>query len=157
MLAHLLSKTPSYKVFLFSIVIKHQFGIMNQINDITYKIRGCIFETYNTLGPCLLESAYEAYLFNALLKCGLKVERQVSVDISIENIRLTNSYKIDLLVEDTVIIEIKSVESIDLKHKSQIITYLKLSNKPVGFLVNFCCSDLKNNIIRIVNNLDENK
>jgi len=128
---------------------------MKNINDITYKIRGCVFETYNTLGPCLLESAYETYLFNALIKCGLKVERQVPVYVSNDNLNNLKSYKIDILVEDTVILEIKSIESIDLIHKSQVLTYIKLADKPIGILVNFCCTDLKSNIVRIVNNFKE--
>jgi len=128
---------------------------MNNINDLTYQIRGCIYETYNKLGPGLLESAYETYLFHALIKSGLNVERQLEVDINIDNIRLERAYRIDLLVEKTVIIEIKSISEISNIQKQQLLTYLKLSNLKIGLLVNFFCKDLNKNIVRIVNNLVE--
>ena len=128
---------------------------MNNINDLTYQIRGCIYETYNKLGPGLHESAYETYLFHALIKSGLNVERQLEVDINIDNIRLERAYRIDLLVEKTVIIEIKSISEISNIQKQQLLTYLKLSNLKIGLLVNFFCKDLNKNIVRIVNNLVE--
>ena len=128
---------------------------MNNINDLTYQIRGCIYETYNKLGPGLLESAYETYLYHALIKTGLNVERQLDIDINIDNIKLERAYRIDLLVEKTVIIEIKSISEISNIQKQQLLTYLKLSNLKIGLLVNFFCKDLNKNIVRIVNNLVE--
>ncbi len=128
---------------------------MNKINDLTYKIRGCIFETYNKLGPCLLESAYETFLYHTLIKNGLKVERQLDVDINIDNVKLERAYRIDLLVENSVIIEIKSIVEISSIQKQQLLTYLKLSKLKIGLLVNFCCQDLNKNILRLVNDLEE--
>ena len=128
---------------------------MDKINDLTYKIRGCIYETYNTLGPGLLESAYETYLYHALIKTGLRVARQLDVDVNIDSIKLERAYRLDLLVENSVIIEIKSISEISIIHKQQLLTYLKLSNLKIGLLVNFCCKDLNKNIVRIVNNLEE--
>ncbi len=128
---------------------------MNNINDLTYQIRGCIYETYNKLGPGLLESAYETYLYHALIKTGLNVERQLDIDINIDNIKLERAYRIDILVEKTVIVEIKSISEISNIQKQQLLTYLKLSNLKIGLLVNFCCKDLNKNIVRVVNNLEE--
>jgi GxxExxY protein len=128
---------------------------MNKINNLTFVIRGCIYETYNKLGPCLLESAYETFLFHSLTKAGLSVERQLEVDAIIANVKLERAYRIDLLVEKSVIIEIKSINEISSIQKQQLLTYLKLSNLKIGLLVNFCCKDLNKNIVRIVNNLQE--
>ena len=128
---------------------------MNKFSNLTYVIRGCIYETYNKLGPGLLESAYETFLFHSLTKVGLSVERQLEIDAIIDNVKLECAYRIDLLVEKSVIIEIKSINEISSVQKQQLLTYLKLSNLKIGLLVNFCCKDLNKNIVRIVNNLEE--
>ena len=122
-------------------------------NDISFKIRGAISKVYKTLGPGLLESVYESALFYELTKIDLKVERQVAVTIPYEEIVLDVAFRIDLLVEDKVIIELKSVEDLAPIHYKQIITYLKLTDKKLGLLVNFNTSDIFDDIKRVVNKL----
>ena len=120
-------------------------------DEITYQIRGAIYDTYNTLGPGLLESVYEEVLVYYLTKRGLFVERQVEVPIEVDDYILTNPLRLDLLVEKTVIVEIKSVEQMrDLFHK-QILTYLKLSKLHRGILVNFNSDDIRRSIWSKVN------
>jgi len=122
-------------------------------NEISYKIRGAIFKVYNALGPGLLESAYEAVLAYELNKMGLDVKTQVPLPLIYEEVKLDVGYRIDILVENKVIIEIKSVESISEVHHKQIITYLKLTGLKLGLLVNFNCEDIQKSISRKVNNL----
>ena len=123
------------------------------LNELTYKIRGAFFEVYNVLGPGLLESVYEAALMVELKKMGLQAERQKPLNIEYKGIPLDVNFILDILVEDEVIIELKSVEQLLPVHHKQLLTYLRLSGKKVGLLVNFNSSDLKSNIVRIVNNL----
>ena len=122
-------------------------------NDISYKIRGCIFKVYNNLGPGLLESAYEAALKYELEKDSLKVLSQVPLPMIYENIKVDIGYRLDLLVENKVIVELKSVENLLDVHDKQVITYLKLSGLKLGLLVNFCVDNISNNIFRKVNGL----
>lgn len=122
-------------------------------NEISYKIRGAIFNVFNTLGPGLLESAYEAALIYELRKMGLDVESQVALPLIYDEIKMDVGYRIDLLVEDLVIIEIKSVENLGEVHHKQVITYLKLSGKKLGLLVNFNCARIDESIFRKVNGL----
>jgi GxxExxY protein len=121
-------------------------------NDITYKVRGCIFNVYNNLGPGLFESVYEAALVHELIKSGLKVQNQVELPVHYDNIKLEIGFRIDILVENQVLIELKSVEELSKVHYKQVVTYLKLSNISVGILVNFNTDNLSSNIKRIVNN-----
>ncbi len=121
-------------------------------NQISYSIRGAIFNVYRKLGPGLLESIYELALFYEIKKMGLDVSRQVDLPIHYEN-EVLGHYRIDLLVENKVIIEIKSVIELLPVHHKQLLTYLKLSQNKLGLLVNFNVSDAKNGIIRIVNGL----
>ena len=123
------------------------------INDLTYKIRGAIFKVHKTLGPGLLESVYEAALVYELMQIGLKVLSQIGLPVNYDGILLELGFRIDILVEDSVIIEIKSVETLHDVHKKQILTYLKLSDKRIGILVNFNVSSLtdKESLIRIIN------
>lgn len=120
-------------------------------NDITYKIRGCIFLVYKNLGPGLLESVYEAALLYELKKHNLEVKSQVVLPILYDGIDLEIGFRLDILVEEKVIIEIKSVEDLSKLHFKQLLTYLKLSRKKVGILVNFNCENITENIKRIVN------
>jgi GxxExxY protein len=120
-------------------------------DEISYKIRGAIFAVYNKTGPGLLESAYEAALIYELTKAGLKVEAQVPLPMTYETIRLGIGFRIDLLVEGQVIIEIKSVEELNPVHHKTLLTYLVLSNKRLGILVNFNTSEIDKSIIRILN------
>ena len=122
-------------------------------NDISYKIRGAIFKVYNALGPGLLESAYEAVLMHELIKEGLNVKSQVPLPLVYDNIKMDVGYRIDLLIEDKVIIEIKSVENLAEVHHKQVLTYLKLSGLKLGILVNFNCSEIDKCIFRKVNGL----
>lgn len=124
-----------------------------QLNDLTYKIRGAIFTVYNELGPGLLESVYKAALAFELKKMGLRVRTQVPLPVDYKDVRLELGFRIDILVEDKIIIEIKSVEHLLEVHKKQLLTYLKLSKISLGILVNFNASKLidKQNLIRIIN------
>jgi len=122
-------------------------------NDLTYEIRGCIFKVYNNLGPGLLESAYEAALGFELDKCGLQFATQVGLPMVYETMRLDIGYRLDILVENKIIIEIKSVEILLDVHHKQVITYLKLSGLKLGLLVNFNCDDISKSIFRKVNGL----
>jgi GxxExxY protein len=122
-------------------------------NEISFEIRGCIFKVYNNLGPGLLESAYEAALYYELKKSNLNVRQQVALPMLYDSVKVDIGYRLDLLVEDKVIIELKSVENLLDVHFKQIITYLKLSNLKLGLLVNFNCDDISKNIFRKVNGL----
>jgi GxxExxY protein len=123
------------------------------INEITYKTRGAIFAVFNELGPGLLESVYEAALMYELTTLGLKVRNQVPVPVLYKEVKLDIGFRLDLIVEEQVIIEIKSVELMHNVHKKQLLTYLKLSNKKLGILVNFNSDKLvdKESIFRIIN------
>lgn len=125
---------------------------MNE-NEISYEIRKAIYEVYEELGPGLLESSYEFALKYELERTGLKVRSQVALPLRYKDLLLQNAYKLDLLVEDKVIIELKSVELIHNVHHKQLISYLKLSDLKLGILVNFNTDFLKDNIFRKVNGL----
>ncbi len=122
-------------------------------NEISYAIRGCIFKVYNNLGPGLLESAYEAALAFELNKAGLNVKTQVMLPMIYETIKIDNGYRLDLLIEEKVIVELKSVEILLDVHHKQLITYLKLSGIKLGLLVNFNCDNISKSIFRKVNGL----
>ena len=126
----------------------HENPISKDIVDSAYKI-------HTTLGPGLLESVYEVVLAHELRQRGLKVERQVPVPIHYEGIRFDEGYRLDLIVEDKVIVEIKSVESIASVHKKQLLTYLKLLDKRLGLLINFSEELIRDGISRVVNGLEE--
>ncbi len=123
------------------------------INEITYKTRGAIFAVFNELGPGLLESVYEAALTYELTTLGLKVRNQVPVPVMYKEVKLDIGFRLDLIVEEQVIIEVKSVELMHNVHKKQLLTYLRLSNKKLGILVNFNSDKLvdKESIFRIIN------
>jgi len=125
---------------------------MNE-NDISYEIRGCIFTVYKTLGPGLLESAYEAALAFELRKKNLQISTQIGLPMIYESIKMDIGYRLDILVENKVIIEVKSVENLLDVHHKQLITYLKLSGLKLGILVNFNSSDITQTIFRKVNRL----
>lgn len=120
-------------------------------NEITFIIRGAIFKVYNSLGPGLLESSYEATLGHELVKSGLMVEHQVGLPLIYEEIKLDVGYRIDLLIEKKVIIEIKSIEALADIHHKQVMTYLRHSKLKLGILVNFNTSEIEKNIIRKIN------
>lgn len=121
-------------------------------NDISYQIRGAIYAVYKALGPGLLESVYEEALTYELQKRGLKVERQREVPIQYDGKLLSTSLRLDMLVEDKVIIELKSVKELQDVFFKQTLTYLRLTNLHLGILVNFNVDDILNNAIhRILN------
>jgi len=121
-------------------------------NEISYQIRGAIYEVYNALGPGLLESIYEAALLVELHDHrGLDVKQQEPIDVFYKGKKLNVDYRLDLLVEDKVIIELKSVEEMKKVFHLQLKTYLKITNKKLGILVNFNCDDINKNIWRIAN------
>lgn len=124
-----------------------------ELNDITYKIRGAVFTVFNELGPGLLESVYEAALGYELRGCGLDVQTQVPLPVVYKEVNLELGYRIDVLVERKIVIEIKSVETLHDVHKKQLLTYLKLSGLKLGLLINFNSARLvdKESIIRIIN------
>jgi GxxExxY protein len=114
-------------------------------NQISYKIRKAIFEVLKVLGPGLLESIYEEALYRELMDMGLEVKRQQKLNVIYKNNLLDLYFRVDLIVEDKVIIEIKSIDQILDVHKSQVLTYLKLSGIPLGILVNFNTNFLRDN------------
>ncbi|WP_018629155.1 GxxExxY protein [Niabella aurantiaca] len=122
-------------------------------NELSYEIRGCIFKIYNNLGPGLLESAYEAALAFELQQKGLCINRQVALPMVYASIKLDIGYRIDILVEQKVIIEIKSVETLLNVHHKQVITHLKLSGLKLAILVNFNVDNITKGIFRKVNRL----
>lgn len=122
-------------------------------NEISYIIRKAIYEVYEELGPGLLESSYEFALKHELESVGLRVRSQVELPLKYKDFIMHNAYRLDLLVEDKVIIELKSVDTINKVHHKQLITYLKLSDLKLGILVNFNADFLKDNIFRKVNGL----
>ena len=122
-------------------------------NDMSYKIRGAIFNVYNALGPGLLESVYVAALIFELNKEGLKVRKEVSVPVYYEGEKLEVGFRLDLLVENKVIIEVKSIENLAKVHHKQVLTYVKLTKLKSALLVNFNVDDIKSGIFRKVNGL----
>ena len=120
-------------------------------NELTHEIRGAIFDVYNELGPGLLESVYEEALAFELLQRGLEVTRQLEVPILYKGNKLKTPLRLDLMVNNQVIVELKSVEEIKPVFYKQLLTYLKLLDKHIGLLVNFKTSNLSENIKRIAN------
>jgi GxxExxY protein len=117
---------------------------------ITKKIIGCAIEVHRHLGPGLLESAYEECLNWELLQSGFKVERQKPVPVIYKEVKLECGYRIDLLVESIVVMELKSVDALIPVHEAQILTYMKFADKSIGLLINFNVTLLKNGLKRYV-------
>lgn len=134
------------------VIVAIKLLIMTE-NDISYIIRGCIFRVYNNLGPGLLESAYEAALAYELERESILVQVQTPLPMIYESKVIGIGYRIDLLVENKVLIELKSVENLMEVHHKQVITYLKLSGLKLGLLVNFNSADISKSIFRKVNGL----
>jgi GxxExxY protein len=119
-----------------------------ELNEVTQKIIGCAIEVHKKLGPGLLESAYEECLAYELVRNGLTIKRQHPTPIVYKEIKLEYGYQIDILVENLVVIELKVVDEFNPVHEAQILTYMKLSNKSLGLLINFNVTILKNGIKR---------
>lgn len=120
-------------------------------NEISRIVFDCALKVHQNLGPGLLESAYEECLFYELGKTGFKIEKQKALPLIYEDIMLDVAYRIDIMVENKFVIEIKAVEALNDVHMAQILTYLKLSNCKLGFLINFNVVLIKNGIKRVIN------
>ncbi len=125
---------------------------MNE-NEISYLIRGAIFDVYNKLGPGLLESVYVNALDYELTRKELKVKREVPIPVYYEEIKMEVGFRLDLLIEEKVLIEVKSVENLVEVHHKQVLTYLKLTGFKLGVLVNFNVDQISSGIFRKVNGL----
>ncbi|MBE9465277.1 GxxExxY protein [Dyadobacter subterraneus] len=122
-------------------------------NGVAKQIYFCALKVHKTLGPGLLESAYEECLYYEIKKEGLFVEKQKALPLVYEDIRLEVGYRIDLLVENCVIVEIKAVEALNDVHTAQLLTYLKLTNCKLGLLINFNVALIKNGVKRLADGL----
>ena len=122
-------------------------------NQISFDIRGASFRIHSDLGPGLLESVYETALAFELREMGYEVKTQLAVPMLYNEIKFDIGFRLDLLVNDLVVVEIKSIETLADVHYKQLLTYLKLTGKKLGLIINFNSSDLKKSIKRIVNNL----
>ncbi|ENA1802012.1 GxxExxY protein [Flavobacterium psychrophilum] len=120
-------------------------------NDISRVVFESALKVHQALGPGLLESAYEECLFYELKKHNLKIEKQKALPLIYDEIKLDAGYRIDIIIEDKFIIEIKAVEALTDVHLAQLLTYLRLSNCKLGLLINFNVSLLKNGIRRVIN------
>ncbi len=120
-------------------------------NDVTEKIIGCALKVHSMLGPGLLESAYKECLYYELRHSNIFVEKEKALPLIYKDVKLECGYRIDLMVEETVVIEIKSVDTVAPVHLSQVLTYLKLSKNRFGLLINFNVVRLKDGIKRVVN------
>ena len=122
-------------------------------NELSHLVVGCAMRVHTPLGPGLLESAYEACLQYELIKSGLRVEAQKPLPLVYESVKLECGYRVDLLVESKLIIEVKSIEALAEIHFAQVLTYLRLSDLRLAFLLNFNVVHMKDGIRRIVNKL----
>lgn len=121
-----------------------------EINDLTSQILKCAFKVHSELGPGLLESAYEECLFYELKQTGLLVEKQKPLPLLYHDVKLDIGYRVDLMVENSVIIEIKAIDALAPIHTAQVLTYLKLSGCKIGLLLNFNTVSLKDGIKRLI-------
>ena len=126
---------------------------MSTENEIAKQIVDAAYKIHVQVGPGLLESAYEAMLSYELEKRGFKVSKQQPIPVIYENVHLEVGYRADMIIQDKVIIELKSVEQVAPVHKKQLLTYLRLADKRLGLLINFGATRIKDGITRVVNNL----
>jgi len=124
-----------------------------QENEISKIVVDCAFKIHNELGPGLLESVYEEVLSYELIKRNLNIERQKGIPVIYDNLKMELGFRADIIIENKVIIELKSVDAIAPVHSKQLLTYLKLTGCKLGLLINFNEALIKNGIKRIVNNL----
>ena len=120
-------------------------------NELSKRIIGCAIEVHKQLGPGLLESAYQECLYYELILGGLKVQKEKPMPIVYKEVKLDHGYRIDLLVEDKVVIEIKTIDAFNDVHTAQVLTYLKPGNYKLGLLLNFQVTVLKDGIKRVIN------
>jgi len=128
---------------------------MRNMNKLSSRIIGAAIEVHKALGPGLLESAYEECICHELSIGGLSLERQKPLAVRYKGINLDCSYRLDIVVEDKIILELKACEKVEPIHKAQLLTYLKLSGLHLGLILNFNVPVMREGIVRIVNNLDE--
>jgi len=129
--------------------------MMMDINKLSSRIIGAAIEMHKALGPGLLESAYDECICHELSLGGLSLERQKPLAVQYKGINLDCGYRLDVVVEDAIILELKSCEKIEPIHKAQLLTYLKLSGYKLGLLLNFNVILMREGIVRIVNELEE--
>ena len=122
-------------------------------NELSKIVFNCALKVHQNLGPGLLENAYEECLFYELMKTGLDIQKQKGLPLVYEEVKLDIGYRIDIIIENKLILEIKSVEALNDIHFAQLLTYLKLTNCKLGMLINFNVLLIKNGIKRVVNNL----
>jgi GxxExxY protein len=122
-------------------------------NDLAHEVIGSAIEVHRALGPGLLESAYQNCLVHELGLRGLSVETEVMIPIEYKGLLVGEAYRADLLIENMLIVELKSVESVSDVHKAQLLTYLRLTQRKLGLMINFNTALVKDGILRIVNNL----
>jgi GxxExxY protein len=122
-------------------------------NELSKIVFNCALKVHQNLGPGLLESAYEECLFYELNKTGIEIQKQKALPLVYEEVKLDIGYRIDIIIENKLILEIKSVEALNDIHFAQLLTYLKLTNCKLGMLMNFNVALIKNGIKRVVNNL----
>jgi GxxExxY protein len=132
-------------------MMNHRDTETQRLNQITEKIIGCAIEVHKTLGPGLLESAYEECLCYELRQIELRFERQVPLPVIYKGVKLDCGYRMDVVVENSIVVEIKAVERVVPVNEAQVLSYLKLANKPLGLLINFHVPVLKNGLKRIRN------
>lgn len=125
---------------------------MKDVDEISRDVIGVAMQIHRDLGPGLLESVYEALMASKLVRMGYVVDRQKPIDISYDGMHFPAAFRIDLMVDGRLILEIKSVERLSRAHAKQLLTYLRLTNQPVGLLLNFACETMKEGIRRVVNN-----
>jgi GxxExxY protein len=122
-------------------------------NSIATEIVDAAFEIHNKLGPGLLESVYEVILASELTSCGLRVKRQVPVPVVWKGVQFLEGYRLDLMVEEKVLVQVKSIDTVERVHKKQLLTYLRLMDKRLGLLINFNAELIRDGISRVVNGL----
>jgi GxxExxY protein len=128
---------------------------MPRENEIAKQTVDAAFQIHKRLGPGLLESVYEVLLAHELRKRGLSVDRQVPVSIEYDGIRFEEGFRADLIVDDKVIVEVKTVQTVNPAHKKQLLTYLRLTDRRLGLLINFAEELIRDGITRVVNKLEE--
>ena len=122
-----------------------------EIDDLSAEVINAAIRIHRELGPGLLESVYELVLAGSLSERGLKIDRQKPIDIEFEGVRYPAAFRLDLLVGERLVVEVKSVEQLSRAHAKQVLTYLRLTDQPVGLLLNFSGATMKEGIRRIVN------
>jgi len=124
-----------------------------ELNEISAQVIDAAMKVHSALGPGLLENVYEACLKYELEKRGLKVQQQVGLPVVYDGVKIDLGYRLDLLVENEIVVELKTVDKLTAVHEAQLLSYLKLSTKKIGLLINFNVAHLKNGIKRMVNEL----